>query len=151
MEKQQKNRKIPVLLKVVALDKLEFAKRLIQAGHSIHVTDDLGRGVLHNVKSVPMALLFLGAGANVNATDMYGNTPMHEILSEERADIARLFMQAGANYKLKNIFGLTPFDCFVEQYTKQEEPKKISYQPIKLNSKKSLMSKLVNRFCGRVL
>lgn len=149
MEKQQKNKKIPVLLKVVALDKLEFAKRLIQAGHSIHVTDDLGRGVLHNVKSVPMARLFLLAGANVNATDMYGNTPMHEILADEREDIARLFMQAGANYKIKNSFGLTPFDCFVEQYTKLEEPKRISYQQIKLNSKKSFMFKLVNRFYRR--
>lgn len=55
-------------------------------------------------------LLLLEAGANVNAIDSDGNTPIHEAVSRRQASAVKVLRESGADICLRNGAGQTPFD-----------------------------------------
>jgi len=54
--------------------------------------------------------LLLRRGANVNAMDKYGNTPLHSAAVLGHAEIARLLLEHGADPSIRNDLGRTPLD-----------------------------------------
>ena len=55
---------------------------------------------------VPIATLLLDQGADVNATDQFGNTALH--LAVRYPDMIRLLLDRGALVGARNAFGRTP-------------------------------------------
>ena len=46
--------------------------------------------------------------ADINTTDIYGQTIMHEIAREWHIDVARFFVENGGNINLPDFYGRTP-------------------------------------------
>ncbi|XP_058799646.1 uncharacterized protein LOC131669048 [Phymastichus coffea] len=68
--------------------------------------------------------LLLRHGANVNAEDRYGNTPLH--VTAERDDISRRLIEqiinGGANIHAKNLLGKTVFEVLMTKWTDVSAP-----------------------------
>ncbi|HTF95532.1 MAG TPA: ankyrin repeat domain-containing protein [Cellvibrio sp.] len=47
-------------------------------------------------------------GLNVNAIDVYGNTPIHYACRLKRPDLVKLLVEAGANVNIVNLEGVSP-------------------------------------------
>ena len=75
-------------------------------------------------------LLYLEAGANINAKDMWGTTPLHVAAKNGNLDIMSLLVSNGANVHAKNLWGKTAFDLLneedVERLLKEEASEKTS-------------------------
>jgi ankyrin repeat protein len=63
---------------------------------------------LHVVKDIEMAKLLISKGANVNAKDKAGNTPVHKFISDSNKPIVELLIQNGADVYATNENGETP-------------------------------------------
>lgn len=59
-----------------------------------------------------MARLLLEEGAKIEATDHFGNTPLH--LAVRYPDLVRLLLENGAKVNARNAFGHTPLHLAVE-------------------------------------
>ena len=59
--------------------------------------------------------VLLDAGANVNAADKHGNTPLSYAAIGEDAAIGGLLLERGANVNTPNDEGVTPFDITLKQ------------------------------------
>jgi hypothetical protein len=57
---------------------------------------------------------FLDAGADVNALNEHGRTPLHEACLQRHTAIARLLLDAGADVNARNDDGETPLDLAME-------------------------------------
>lgn len=55
-----------------------------------------------------MVRALIEAGANVNAKDDYGYTPLHRAAGRSRVYIAGMLIEAGADVNASDIFGMTP-------------------------------------------
>jgi ankyrin repeat protein len=55
-----------------------------------------------------MVELLAAAGANVNATSNYGDTPLHLCVTSCNVEAAQTLLRAGANPAISNHKGLTP-------------------------------------------
>lgn len=64
----------------------------------LNTTEDSYVGVAYLIKQ----------GLDVNAVDMYGNTPLHYAALWHHKDSIVALLVAGADYKIKNIDGLSP-------------------------------------------
>lgn len=69
-----------------------------------------GRTALHNAAifgRVSLVPMLFAAGANINARDIYGNTPLHYVGQEPRPDweVATALIAAGADACAKNLRG----------------------------------------------
>ena len=54
--------------------------------------------LLHNIgESTTIAGLLLREGADVNARDRFGNTPLHEAVRRENPDVVFVLIHSGAN------------------------------------------------------
>src|SRR6185295_12277382 len=56
----------------------------------------------------------LGAGADVNARDKNGATPLHRAVRTRCAAAVRVLLEAGANPRVRNKPGSTPFHLAVQ-------------------------------------
>lgn len=68
---------------------------------------------LHDVKIAAIAQALIEAGADVNAIDGVGNTPLHVIIRrnrDESEEIARILIKAGAKKDIKNKMKKVPLD-----------------------------------------
>ena len=72
------------------------------ANDSIHVATSLGK--IEAVKQ------HIAAGADVNAKDKYGRTPLHKATVEGHKYVVELFIAKGANVNAKDRKGGTPLD-----------------------------------------
>lgn len=61
-----------------------------------------------------LARLLLSAGADVNARDKSGETPLHRAAEEGRADVVRLLLEAGAESEAADVGGLLAADVAQE-------------------------------------
>ena len=68
------------------------------------------RAVVTGWYSLEEIEFLLSCGANVNARDDYGQTPLHLAVKGEAADISQALIAAGADIKIKDAFGYTPVD-----------------------------------------
>jgi len=87
----------------------ELAIMLITKGADINLKNDslgetsLHRAVLYDWKDV--VELLIAKGANVNAKDKYGSTPLYRVQSKQ---VAQLLIAQGADVKVKNNYDETP-------------------------------------------
>ncbi|MDR2459370.1 MAG: ankyrin repeat domain-containing protein [Deltaproteobacteria bacterium] len=59
------------------------------------------------------------AGANINAKDKYGNTPLHKAAAAMfiNSEVVRALINAGANVNARNNSGLTPLSTLLSRFT----------------------------------
>lgn len=94
----------PMLLALHMAD-AETVKLLLDAGVSPNVClNDEGERPLHHVRSAEAALMLLSAGADVNATDAAGYTPLM-VADGNNTSLIRLLLQSGANVNACNANG----------------------------------------------
>jgi hypothetical protein len=100
----------------------EEVKRLLEAGHSANATPAgpaVGLAAYHGCTEIVRILI--EHGADVNARDSVGNTPLHRVCDEaqdwkldseahelEFAETIRLLLLHGADSSVKNNFGEIP-------------------------------------------
>jgi ankyrin repeat protein len=83
---------------------------LVEAGVDLNETDNMSRTVLHSVpyNSPDLIDFLIKLGANVNAKDLYGDTPLiKQITFDSRNAERNIFalIKAGANINAQNIYG----------------------------------------------
>ena len=57
-----------------------------------------------------MVRLLIEAGSNVNTSDKWGYSPLHEAAIKGKADVCIGLLQSGANHNSKNTDGKTPLE-----------------------------------------
>ena len=100
--------------------KLESVKRLLAAGADVKAQNALGAGALHFVayagsperdtrsQRAAMAALLIESGANVQAVDRRGMTPLHVAAVKGRDELLELLITAKADIKANDSGGRTP-------------------------------------------
>ena len=92
---------------------IEKTKALIDAGVNVNTKD----GRRNDWKDTPLmrvytnteiAKILINAGADVNATNKHGDTPLMKISKYGKTEIAKILIDAGANVNAKNNYGETP-------------------------------------------
>jgi len=114
----------PLLHAVVAEHaSAEFVEWLIGEGADVNVREKGKRwSPLHFAASeqkLDLVEALISKGAQVDAEDIYGNTPLAECISHSSqssptSKIAQALIEAGANIKKKNANGISPLDLAVE-------------------------------------
>ena len=66
-----------------------------------------------SVHSIPPPLL--QHGANVNESDFWGYTPLHEAAAKNKLEICKLLLEHGAQVDAKTREGQTPFDLLKDK------------------------------------
>lgn len=84
---------------------------LVAAGADPNAVDSTGNTPLHEANSEPVARTLLGAGANPNARNAQGQTPLFNPYFEETKPV---LLAAGADVTVRDNFGRTPL--FEQQY-----------------------------------
>ena len=92
---------------LVAVEASDYKKiRKIINKEKANAKDKHGRPLLHRIRDIRIARLFLENGCDVNATEGdYGPTALHKV---SNVDFARLFIQFGAAVNSKSQHGFTP-------------------------------------------
>jgi len=100
------------LFKAVTAKSAEKAGKALSRGCSANAKDDYGTTVLSMVaasgdeEGEEMVKLFIEKGADVNAPNCYGRTPLHQVKTNESAE---LLIAKGADVKAaEGLLGLTP-------------------------------------------
>lgn len=107
----------------IKFDDVKAVERLLGA-MDINSKDDVGKTSLHyaaQYNSVAIAQWLTEHGANVNAEDIDGYTPLHYAsVRFDGAKMAALLVERGANILASdNVHGLTPFE--LANYYKNKE------------------------------
>ena len=87
-----------------------IVRMLLDHGANVLVQNFVGRSTLHRAVWFgfdDQIEVLLDAGADVNATDDYGNTPFH-MIDRITVKCARVLRDRGANVNAQNVRGLTP-------------------------------------------
>lgn len=88
---------------------------LLQSGADINVVDRRGATPLHRCSAIGHVavvkhLLECGHQVAVDASDAYGNTPLHLACEEDRQEVARLLVANGYSMELQNKEEKTPLE-----------------------------------------
>ena len=65
---------------------------------------------LHSASTADVVAALVEAGANPNARDEYGITPLHWAAANRTAEVVTALLEAGADPKARNSAGKLPFD-----------------------------------------
>jgi hypothetical protein len=86
---------------------------------------DAGDTPLHSVAGMDRATdvvrLLIAKGAEINATNNEGDTPLHLAAQWACEKNVQLLIAEGADLNLKNLAGDTPLDSAIRQWTRQVE------------------------------
>lgn len=106
------------------------------SGKYIEATTYEGQTALHIASNLNLhgsIESLLNTGADINAMDIYGNTPLHNAIILQAVDVTKKLILSGANLFEVNHKGLKPFDYCDENnlclpvYQRLYERKKIDY------------------------
>lgn len=92
----------------------EVIQRLLDLGADINAQDDRGNTPLHSVYDADLAAFLLSAGADVNVANKQSYTPLH---SAARYDLAltMVLLEAGADPTAQTDIGLTPLALTLQE------------------------------------
>ena len=94
-------------------------KELLEAGAEINITNQYGETPLHLARSKEQIKLLLETGANPNIQDKFGETPLHWCWNN--LEKIRLLLEAGADYTIRNNKGLTPIKKYIKIGVKKNQ------------------------------
>jgi ankyrin repeat protein len=86
----------------------ELVRLLLQKGASANVADDQGCTYLHSVENVESALELVKYGADINAQNVYKETPLYNLSFYGHFDCAKALLQNGADPNIVANGGWTP-------------------------------------------
>ena len=89
---------------------VEVAKLLISSGANVNARDTIGWTPLHFAENVEVAKLLISSGANVNARGIAGVTPLHFASIGSNVEVVKLLVSSGANVNARDIAGSTPLE-----------------------------------------
>lgn len=89
-------------------DAVKSLGHLVRWGADIHARDHRGDSVLHIVGSSVVAKGLVALGADLEARDRLGMTPLQDAARRNKAGIASVLIQAGANLQAVDDAGFSP-------------------------------------------
>lgn len=99
----------PKLLRLaVAFHRLDLVLYLLGQGANPNATDIRGRTPLFYAASRRMVRTLVEAGANANHTDLMRHRPLHAAVKAGRLDVAKALIQLGGDPHAQDCRGLTP-------------------------------------------
>jgi ankyrin repeat protein len=91
------------------VDRLSVVRLLLAAGAKVDARDEKGStALIKNASNSGVAAVLLRYGADVNASNNEGRTPL---FSASSADLTRFLLQHGANLNVRDKDGRTPLEC----------------------------------------
>lgn len=94
---------------------LACLKKLLKLGANIHAHDVAGYTPLHHcltmyggTRTLAMARVLLEHGADPNARNRFGASPLLECVKHKKVDFVKLLLEFGADPALKNLEGMSP-------------------------------------------
>jgi ankyrin repeat protein len=101
-----------VLHAVASTDNEEIANIILNLEMDINMRNEGGITALHTALYPNIAQMLIRHGADVNATDYNGNTPLHIKASdgEESFDVIEVLLNNGADKERTNKFNEKPYD-----------------------------------------
>jgi len=85
---------------------IEVVKQHLAAGADVNAKNDSGLTPLHYAESKEIAEILITAGADVNAGGQM--TPLHYAASDGKKEIAELLIDNGADVNAQSLVGMTP-------------------------------------------
>jgi ankyrin repeat protein len=98
----------------------EITLLLISRGADINIRDaSWGVTPLHWAKNPEVATVLLSAGANIEAKDKFGGTPLFAAVSNGNIEMVRFLLSKGSNINAKTSYNMTPLQKALELQKKQ--------------------------------
>ncbi|MDR1480431.1 MAG: ankyrin repeat domain-containing protein [Planctomycetaceae bacterium] len=113
---------------------------LIQCGYSVDSRDGFGSTLLHVAASwnkPDLVRILIENGADVNAKDNNGATPLHDSMEQNGVyvDVMNMLIEAGADVDAKDNFGMTPLDVAYPSRKKINVQEAIEKRKMKIATK----------------
>lgn len=97
---------------------IDFFNAILANRDNLNCKDVLRNNFLHiliangqKLTSLPQLIqVLINQGINVNAKNLWGDTPLHEVAATGNLEIARILLDAHGNQHIKNRANKTPFD-----------------------------------------
>ncbi|KAF5245623.1 hypothetical protein FANTH_7259 [Fusarium anthophilum] len=89
---------------------VNLVERLLSLGHAVDLEDAFYRTPLHSASSIDVKRVLLAAGANANAFDVHGLTPLHTAARSGAIEEMELLLQSGASISVMTKKGLAILD-----------------------------------------
>ena len=89
---------------------IEAVKKHLAAGADVNAKDENGETPLHLAPTKEIVELLIAEGADVNAKSRSGHTSLHSAAQGGHKEIAELLIAAGTDVNAKNNNGETPLD-----------------------------------------
>ena len=99
---------------------VDIFRRVLDGGVAANVRDFCENTPLHTVKHPEFTQLLIDYGADVNAQNDFGETPLHIAFRLGDDEVARCLIQAGADLNVRDDFYNTPFHGYISDEDKHD-------------------------------